>query len=67
MEPIDYVLSVAMILAGVALIFLRRPITAFFLARLYGLEEDKYDLSTAAVVGGIVLVVGGVLSLIGGF
>jgi hypothetical protein len=56
-----------MILAGVALIFLRRPITAFFLARLYGLEEDKYDLSTAAVVGGIVLVVGGVLSLIGGF
>lgn len=64
MEPIDYVLRVGMILVGVALIVFHRRIAAFFLARLYGIEEDKYDLSTQMFLGGIIFVIAGVLSLI---
>ena len=56
-------LSVAMILAGVAMIILRRRFVAFYLARMFGIE-DKYNLSTQMLVGGIMFVIVGLLSLI---
>jgi len=61
---IDDVLSVAMILAGVAMIVLHRRMAASYLARVFGIEEDKYNLSTQTLVGGIMFVIVGVLTLI---
>lgn len=62
--PVDNVLSVAMILAGVAMIVPHRRMAAFYLARMLGIEEDKYNLSTQTLLGGIMFVIVGVLSLI---
>lgn len=64
MARADYVLSVAMILVGVAMIVLHRRAAAFYLARVFGIEEDKYNLSGQLLVGGIMFVIVGVLSLI---